>query len=122
MTTPNTDRDMSGVGANNLSFWINTPVGLSFTAIVSEGSSGGADAEEWGARVSVNGTGAWQKITIPFTSLVSSGGNGILDLQSINYIWFDLLSHGGVYSTSPDVGVTVDPAVDFYIDDIAFEP
>jgi hypothetical protein len=100
-----------------MTFWIKSPAPMVFDAYFDESYTASADGEEWATStpITVAGDNAWHKQTVLISSMVSGGGNGIPDVQSIGYVWFFLKSTG-------TGGVYVDPANTFWIDDIAFEP
>jgi hypothetical protein len=102
--------DMSAASPTQLTFWVQSPAALSFDVFVNESYTAGADGDQWGTSspVTVVGDNAWHKVSIPLSSMV---GGTTFDTQSIEFVWFGFTT-----------GAYVDPAINFYVDDIAFEP
>jgi len=95
-------------GASTYNMWYKSNATYTTSWSWDEGTSSGADGEEWTTSITFIGDNSWHLFALPLSSFVSGGGNNIPDTQDIIQVWF--------YDTSPV------PAYIIYIDDIEFLP
>lgn len=95
-------------GATTFDAWFKSDQTVSFDFHVVEGTTAGADGEDWSYKVTVV-AGPWQHVNVPLSAFTSGGGNGVFDTQSLQSWWV-------YYNYSPY------PAHTLYIDDISFLP